>query len=333
MTATLRLWLFVALVLGLTAWLSHLLPDKRQFEDKPLARLRERRPDLVFIGDSLLGSGVEPALAEQQFGGDHRVELLWNGGAESACWYLAQKNYVIASGVKPRWVCIFFNDRLLTEPAFRTAGPYRRHIESLMHADEPVYRTVLGDDAAEYSPLERWATRLYPLNARRHVHHEKIDRLALRAVRFDASAANVLRQRVNATFDLARLRSETTEPSVDVSEQEAEFDPTPGRSFLPAIVDEAKRAGISLCFVRVKRHPAADGRMPQSEPLRHYIAALRAWVESRGCRLVDCADDPSWTAEMYLNAHDDHIGPWAKNRSTALYVEKLRPVLLPVTTP
>ena len=314
--------------------MSHALPDKRRFDAGPLVRLRGSRPDFVMIGDSLLNAGLDPARMAARLGGGQRVENLWNGGAESACWYLLLKNYVVASGVRPRRVCIFFNDRLLTYPDFRTQGSYRRYIESIMHADEPGYRAVLGDDSTgRGSRLEAWATRLFPLNARRHVHEEKIEKLIFRAVAFTPPAAAVLESQVNATFDLAKLRGETMERSLLVTADEAVFDPAPGHSFLPLIVGDAARAGIPLCFVRVKRHPAADGRMPQSEPLRRYIADLRAWLESRGCVVVDCADDPGWTADMYQSPTDDHIGPWARERSTDLYADKLRPVLSPPPAP
>ena len=56
------------------------------------------------------------------------VELLWNGGAASAAWYLLLKNYVVASGIHPRLVCIFFRERMLTDATFRTTPTYRRFL-------------------------------------------------------------------------------------------------------------------------------------------------------------------------------------------------------------
>ena len=81
--------------------------------------------------------------------------------------------------------------------------------------------------------------------------------------------------------------------------------------------------------MRVKRHPDPDGQTPQTDALRLYIRELRTWLESRGCVLIDDTDDPSFTPDMYLKAKDDHIGPWAKKRSTEIYAEKLRPLLAP----
>ena len=41
---------------------------------------------------------------------------------------------------------------------------------------------------------------------------------------------------------------------------------------------------------------------------------------------IDDTENPQRTREMFLAPHDDHMGPWAKERSTTLYAEKLRPL-------
>ena len=102
-----RLTIFVAAVLLLPALVAHLLPARRDFDPEPIARLRNKQPDVVLIGDSILGSSIDPRLFAEKSGARH-VELFWNGGAASAAWYLLLKNYVVASEVHPRLVCIFF---------------------------------------------------------------------------------------------------------------------------------------------------------------------------------------------------------------------------------
>jgi len=319
--------IFVAVVLTIPALLSHLLPVKKHFDSRPLERLRARRPNVVLISDSMLDNGVDTELMGQQLGG-RRVELLWHGGAATAAWYFKLKNYVIASGVHPDLVCILFRDWMLTDATFRTTGTYRSKIEAAMHEGDPVYRLLLGDDFAGKQGLERWINRIYPLNARRHVQQEKIERALCRLISVSGLAVGVVERKVNEAFAMANLRAEATEEASAVSkEEEVDFDPDPGHSFLPHIVDLAAQARIPLCFLRVKRYPAADGHVAQSERLRRYVADLRAWIESRGCVFIDDTDNLDRTQDMFLKAGDDHMGPWAKRRSTELYGNTLRPIL------
>ncbi len=122
-----RLTIFVAAVILLPALISHLVPARRDFDPKPIARLRHRQPEVVLIGDSVLGGAINSSLFASKTG-MRDVELLWNGGAASAAWYLLLKNYVVASGIHPRLVCIFFRERMLTDATFRTTPTYRRFL-------------------------------------------------------------------------------------------------------------------------------------------------------------------------------------------------------------
>lgn len=329
MTEGTRLWLFVALVLGLPALLNQAVPAKRPFNAKPIAQLRAKQPDLILIGDSMLDSRIDVPLLEKQLGEGRRVEALWNGGAASAGWYLMLKNYVIASEVRPRLVCIFFRDRLLTDPSFRTEGIFRGFLESTMRDDEPIARFVLGDDfGTGASAMERMVTRVYRLNARRRIEQEKINRAMFQVVTSSRESARALKRQVKETFDVVRLRGEVLAESTEVGSADAgPFDLSPNHSFLPHIVDDAKRAGLPLCFVRVKRHPGVDSRVWQSAALRNYIVELGAWLRTQGCVFIDETDDPAFSPDMYLKGDDDHIGPWAKARSTEIYARKLRGLL------
>jgi hypothetical protein len=326
-TGTRRLLLFVFIVLAVPALISQIVPTRTKFNAKPIAQLRARQPDLVFIGDSILGSAIDPRLFEQQIGGGHRVELLWNGGAASASWYLLIKNYLLPSDVRPRLGAIFFRDRMLTDPTFRTTPTYRHYLESLMHEREPILTEVLGTDANK-GPVGRFVSMLYPLDERRHVQQERISRIAFRVAAMSPRRVAPLRRRVNEVFDVVRLREEVMpESSAVTAERATTFDPDPKRSFLPHIVDLAAGAGIPLCFVREKRHPEPNVSVPQSDELRRYIADLRAWIESRGCAFLDLSDESEPTPQMFMKENDDHIAPHAKRHSTELYVEKLRPLL------
>src|SRR5439155_5047449 len=170
---SLRLLMFMALVLTVRAVVSHVLPAKGHFDAKPIARLRAKKPNIVILSDSMVDNGIDPELLGKLLG-NRRVELLWYGGAASASWYFRLKNHVIASGTHPQLVCIFFRDGVLTDPHFRTEGAYRSKLEAAMRPDEPTYRLVLGQEFAGEGNLQSWLDKIYPLDARRYAEHDKI---------------------------------------------------------------------------------------------------------------------------------------------------------------
>lgn len=328
MTEKNRLCLFVALVLLIPALLNQLWPAKAHFNPKPIARLRAKQPDMVLIGDSMLPSRIDADLLEKKIG--QRVALIWNGGATSAWWYLALKNYVLAPGIHPKVVGIFFRDRLLTAPSLRTTGIFRSPIERVKHHEDPILRLVLGADSTSGTGLERWTTMLYPLNGRRHVLHEWLRWIALRAVTMNGvHAARHLERRVNDEFDVNRLRGGVTEATELAGVEPAPFDADPKRSFLPHMVDLGARAHLRLVFIRVKRHPSPTGEVAQSDSLLQYIRELRAWLESHGCTLIDDTEDPEFTFDMFSKEGDDHIAPSAKGLSTEIYAEHFRSLFRP----
>jgi hypothetical protein len=325
-----RLLLFVVIVLGLPAIGFQFLTERKHFHQDPIADLRAKTPALILIGDSMLESRIDDRVLEDRLGNGTRVEVLWNGGATSAAWYLMLKNYVVASAVRPRQCCIFFRDRMLTAPSFRTGGIFRSYLEQLMHGDEPVMREVLGPTSfPPENGFVRTINWIYPVNSRRRTYQEGIQRMMFRIAARNTSAAD-LERLTNKTFNVAKMRGEMIAEATNIDEiADTPFDPRPEKSFLPHIVDVAAQSAIPLSFVRAKRHPDPDGQTRESEAMRLYVRDLRTWLENRGCRFIDDTNDPSFTPDMYLKAKDDHIGPWAKKRSTEIYAEKLRPLLAP----
>ncbi|MGI8890372.1 MAG: hypothetical protein ACR2G0_06260 [Chthoniobacterales bacterium] len=321
-----RLAIFLAAVILLPALVTHLIPARRDFDPKPIAKLRKEQPEVVMIGDSVLGGSIDPKIFAKEAGlGD--VEVLWNGGAASAAWYLLLKNYVVASGIRPRLVCIFFRERMLTDGTFRTTPTYRHFLESLRHTHEPVYQAVLHGDEEEMGPFGRAIDWLYPLNERRDVQQEKISRLAFR-VAAGGVEIGPLRRRVNEIFDPVKLREEIMDESAEISaEKPEEFNPDPKKNFLPHLVQVARDARVPLCFVREKRYPLPDGVTPEREDIRHYTASLRRWVEKQGCFFVDLTGSLRPDQSMYIKPGDDHIRKGAKAEATKIYVEKLKPLL------
>lgn len=329
MAKSVKALLFFALgVLLVPMALNHWLPTKRPFNRQPLERLRADHPSIILIGDSLVHAAIDPQLLEKELG-DGKVDMIWRGGAASAAWYLSLKNYVVASGVHPRWCCIFFTYDLLTNAAFRTTATYRAFLESLTHSEDPIIRQVLGGEAKQDTLLQRVVSWIYPLNDRRHHYQEKVSRLAYRVEAMAGPRVKGLPRRVNEIFDVARLRQETLPQTAEAAAaRPLIFTADPNQNFLPHMVSTARQAGIPLCFVRVRPNPGPQNQFRESEELRSYVAKLRTWIERQGCHFIDVTGNTKLTPDMYLRPDDDHIGPWAKEKATKIYAEELRPLLV-----
>jgi hypothetical protein len=323
-----RLLIFALAIVLVPLALNHWLPKKRPFNRKPLERLRAERPGIVLIGDSLVHAAIDPQLLEKELG-DGKVEMIWRGGAASAAWYLSLRNYIVASGIKPRWVCIFFNYDLLTNASFRTTATYRAFLESLTQGDDPVMQEILGDESKRETPLQRIVNFLYPLNERRHHYQERISRFAYRTESLVGPKVKGLPRRVNEIFDVARLRQETLPQTPEaVAARSLQFSADPRENFLPHIVKTARDADIPICFVRVRPNPGPNNEFQETPQLRVYVAELRRWIEGEGAVFIDTTSNKKLRPEMYLRPDDDHIGPWAKAKATKIYAEELRPLLL-----
>src|SRR5690606_17451756 len=97
------------------------------FVAEPLEQLAELDPAYVVIGDSMAGTRIHTTRLSELTG--ETAAPLLQAGSGSAYWYLALKNWVIASGVRPKVVFIFFRDTNLTDVMFRLDEGFRWSID------------------------------------------------------------------------------------------------------------------------------------------------------------------------------------------------------------
>ena len=95
---------------------------RRSTQDR-IPDLRRLQPGYVVIGDSMAGTRLDERRLVELTG--VQVAPLLQAGSGPAFWYLALKNWVIASGIKPRMVLIFFRDTNLTDVMFRLDQQFR----------------------------------------------------------------------------------------------------------------------------------------------------------------------------------------------------------------
>ncbi len=319
-----RAWLtfFVIAVLGLPVLLSHTSLQVPEFDDTTLRRLTKERPEIVFIGDSMLESRLDASLLSQLSG--RRVSIIEDDGSASGKWFLFVKNYVAALPEKPQRVILFFRDRYLTEPGFRLGGRYLSRLYLAMRTDEPVVDYFLDrPDPGIRGWFDRAIISAYPVT---RLHDPAADNLRDRAagitLRLTGSDVDFDDQ-LDRTFDRRNLRPDV--PS-DLGSEDLEadaFDPDPKASFLPHIVESAATAGVDLYFFRVQRRPNAATIANANEPtLLQYVANLRDWLTAQGVGFIDETGDPRITLDLYGDG--DHIALEDRKRYTRLFYETHR---------
>ncbi len=254
--------------------------ERAPFSTDRIPDLQRLQPGYVVIGDSMAGTRVDDRRLGELTGVP--VAPLLQAGSGPAFWYLALKNWVIASGIRPRLVLIFFRDANLTDVMFRLDDQFRWAVDlaALDREDElnavvarrlgllhRVHRLVDGAVGAEQArgrvepAMNAWPVTVMTSSRRRQAAFvaQMNERLGLDHLR-KMEAADI-QAGDGAAFDFAR----------DVED-----------SVLPLMLRDASRAGLTIGFVRVQRRPTASRPPPQSPALRRYVSALRAYVTDRG---------------------------------------------------
>ncbi len=276
--------------------------DHDEFDARAIERLQYGRPAWVFIGDSMLGTRIDP-LQFANLEGRGNAAFLYHAATGPSWWYLAFKNQLVASGVKPRCIFFFFRDTNLTDTMWRLSGHYGRALDRVATTWEPeLDALVAARTRGAWARIHNAVNRTYeidiatmwmePLLRRWFVHWRYPDAESRRE--FEASEEK--------TFALEFLRSDVgTDMTVAANPDFARDLPT---SVLPLILDLAEHENLHLCFVRVQRRPE-NGRVPQTPALRRYVAELADYVQSRGASFRDDTEDPEMTLDLYSDG--DHV--------------------------
>ena len=288
--------------------------ERIAFRPGPITDLQRLRPAYVFIGDSMLGTRIDPGYLAGLLGQD--VALLARAGTGSAYWYLSFKNYLIASGERPKVVFMFFRDLNMTDPLFRLTGPFRWSLDEVAGPEEPALDDVIAarvrgpwfrmhsgvNTLYNVDRANAWVERqLYDWPVRLWTSEEPARRSWLDGLNFE-------------TMGLDRLRPMAAADLQAAEDAEADFNRNMPRSVLPLIVDLARQHGITVCFVRVQRRPVGNRPPPQSERMQAYMRDFRAYAAREGMAFHDDTGDPRQTLAMYEDG--DHIARAHRQRYT-----------------
>jgi hypothetical protein len=289
------------------------------FNPGPREELRRFAPQYVFIGDSTLGSRIDPKYMTRNL----RLPAWWvmQPGTGSAYWYLALKNAVLDSGVKPKVVFIFFRDFLLTDVLFRVDDQFRWTVDTLAGPVEPeLDRAIARRLDGSWHAVPRLLDAAYAFRPVRAAADTLARQLPVQAVAGPARAGE-LQQHLNASFGLEKLRPMIAADIASGEDELGDFARMLPRSVLPDMIALGRAHGVRLCFVRVQRRPRPDGPPAQSPLLRRYISDLRRYVESNGAVFRDDTGDPDYPLAWYTDG--DHTAFRYRQRYTELFSQKL----------
>jgi hypothetical protein len=283
------------------------------------ADIERIRPRMVFLGNSMLASRIDPDVLDRRLGpGSAYVIATW--GQMSAYWYLVTKNHIAAAAHPPEKLFLFFRDHHLTEPTLRTTGKYLRELRKVSRAQEPEFEAVLASRQTWQERLADLLRDIYPIQQRRDGASNRLQALAALPLGAAGPSWDVGR-RYNELFDLERLRPTEGDDLGGEARYPGAYDFADNveRSFLPRIIELCRARGIQLHLVRVQRRPGPDGPPPQSPELRAYLEALRAYLAAQGVAYHDFTGDPEVTLARYRDG--DHIADPAWY--TELFLERL----------
>jgi hypothetical protein len=264
--------------------------------------IRRIRPEFVFIGDSMLGSRIDPAHMRRAI--NRQTWWVMQPGTGSAWWYLAFKNHVLGADVVPKAAVFFFRDYNLTDVMFRLDAAFRWSLDTVAGPEEPELNAVLarrrqGGWSGVHAAVER-VYHVAPLKARADDYLSQWPAGHLAGSR----RAAAFTKDMNGLFAFEKLRPMA---DADMAAEQAQADlaenlPT---SILPELMRLAKSRGVRLAFVRVQRRPRPDGPPLQSPAMQKYVADLRGYLESEGAIFIDDTGNPAFTLDWYKDG--DHM--------------------------
>ncbi len=295
--------------------------ERARFDEARIPDLRVLQPGYVVIGDSMAGTRVDERRLVELTG--VQVAPLLQAGSGSAFWYLALKNWVIASGIRPRMVLIFFRDTNLTDVMFRLDEQFRWALDLAALDREDELDAVIARRLGLLHRAHRFVDRIVGAEqARQRVEP------AVTAWPVDVMMSSRRRQtefvtQMNERLGLDHLRTMEA-ADIQIGEGPAfDFARDVENSVLPLMLRDATRAGLTICFVRVQRRPTANRPPAQSAALRRYVDELRTYVTARGALFHDDTGDPALTIDMYGDG--DHLARHARRRYTENLYNRLRP--------
>lgn len=286
------------------------LENPSQMKTTYLAELNSYQPEIVLLGNSMVGRNVNHMLLQSEL--KRKVSKFALGGSSSRWWYLMTKNVIAKANPTPKTLIIFFNDHILTDPKYRLNSANQLMNEYFYEGEELLLEELSYDAASALY-------RKLPIYDKKHFVNDAItEGLKNTVSSLTKTPTKRLSNALDKSFDESQLIQEiiTAQQLEDArakDEQKLNFNYLINRSFLPHIIQLTKDHGIQLILVRVKARWAALNE-PGTPKLKQYIEDMKAYLGQQNVPFMDYTYDDRVTLEMY--AEGNHLSETGMNQFT-----------------
>jgi hypothetical protein len=264
-------------------------------------KINKEKPGIVAIGDSAIRE-LDPEIFTEVLG--EKTLIFSAPGSGSAYWYLFFLHQILEAKNKPEVVLFFFRTVTLTNPSYLVTGNYYTRLEEIASAeDKDVYEQAIGSTKSSFLKIPE---RYVPLFAYRSEVYQNIV-VAVRnwlpglLLNCDVDCVNNAFDQVFDDFQINAFLWEELVSNMDSdldNEENYDFNARVEESFLPLILRDARKAGITPVFIRNKYRSQARGE-PDSELMTRYMDDLKHYIEQNGGVFIDLGNIEELQAHMY----------------------------------
>ena len=289
--------------------------------------LNEQQPELLLLGDSMLGEAVDDETFARLM--DKKTVMVSLPGTASTIWYLIIKNNIVVAEHKPGYLVLFFRDTMMTIPGYRVTGRYFELIDEFAAPTDEVL--IQKAYINQMTPLERALEGYLPLYGLRWNIRQSLDyhiRYSLGQRLLDCDPACMDRA-MEAVFKANNLDLTFLSEAIDASDEyiyrsEAlNFDDQVTKSFLPEVIRLCREHGIQLILVRM---PILRFEGPGASPsdLDTYIKKLTKYSEENRVLFLNM-DQPEFIGQYFVD--NIHLNEQGKAFFTRKLVESLGTII------
>lgn len=277
-------------------------------------KLRSDPPEVVVLGNSMVGWGFDDRLFEQI--SQAPTTSIWRKGAGSAWFYLALKNLILAES-KPRLLIIIFRDNILTRPELRVWDRFKNDIDALAQDDTPLLDELayLNHKNADY-----YFTNYLPFYAKRSLWSDRVKFMVEQYVSENIMGIEVgdLIFSLNKMFTSNGIKyrepgNQSYYQSTRLEADNLRFEQNVKTSFLPHILQLCRQLDIDLVTVRIQRLVDLE-QLRDTELVDRYISDLGTYARQHSFVLID-STGKNWLDRSHYAAND-HLKESGKRRFT-----------------